>query len=249
MAKNKYIVGGEKSLNDASAAIRGVYANYPAMIPRFGHRPANEDGRYEVARFYTPFPNKKTRDAFVKRVKSYSSLAAPLSEAFAITSEAKDNIGIGYIDFLLTSVNVNFQEKSQIESVLSDNYVLYVYGQQPPTMMISGILINTYQDDWAAAFQILYSSILRGSRQADLKIPIYLRYGNHTVAASVLSFTQSIQSTNQEMVSFNMNLVVKKFSTDRIEGAVPTAVGVYASEIKSSADEDKGSDVVMKGVK
>lgn len=231
------IIGGENSLLDTSAELRGIYSRFPAGSPRFGHRRLDEGGRDEVARLYIPFESKRTRDAYVARAKRISPAAGKLAEALAITSLGTSNqYGIGYIDFILTDISEDFAEKVQVHEVLSDQYVSYFFGQRAPVFNMSGALLNTKQDDWAVAFRILYNSLLRGSKAADFGQAVRLKYGPRLATGVFLNMSQNINSSDQSKNGFSCALLVKRLDVFPQEGWTPTSYSV-----KSVTSEESDS--------
>jgi hypothetical protein len=119
--------------------------------------------------------------------------------------------GNGYIDFLLQSAVENFQEIVQVDELLGDTYVPWVYGQHAPTFTYSGVLLNTRQDQWRSAMHYLYNDVFRGTRLGKNHMLVRLQYDTFLVEGAMVSFVQSMNANDETMVQFNFQILVKRF--------------------------------------
>ena len=138
----------------------------------------------------------------------------------------------GYIDFLITQVQVGLQEKYQVSETLADNYVAYFFGQSAPVFTYSGYLINTVQDDQATNFFRLYVALLRGTQLARRQKIASLRYDSYIVAGSMLNLSLTHQGQNELLVPFTFQFLVKRvLISNYTAGWVPTrASGPFAAD-------------------
>ena len=194
------VLGGETSLKESPNVKferRGVYSNFPAVTPKYNQRALNDAGVEQQARLYIPI--QEDWDDYIKAIETFDPAAVKfikeLSGKQALTQTPKG--GLGYVDFFLESIQETFQEKSQINEDLSDNYVAYFFGQRPPVFSCSGKLLNTRQDDWSVAFSIVYQAALRGTRMAATQTFATLRYDTRIIQGVLLNFNQTLVSTNQ----------------------------------------------------
>src|SRR4051812_9359471 len=75
-----------------------------------------------------------------------------------ILSKLLDNgEGQGYIEFLLTGVNVQFNEKVQITQTFGDSETVYYFGKAPVFFNLSGVLIDSIDNPWFTKFVEMYS--------------------------------------------------------------------------------------------
>ena len=130
----------------------------------------------------------------------------------------------GYVDFLLTQAQESYQEKVQVVDVLSDNYVAFYFGSQPPVFQYSGVLLNTRQDDWRAAFTIMYNAIMRGSQLARRKKLITLAYDEMSVTGSIMGMTQTLTAEMQMASQFTFQMLVQRIDVNRTRSSIPTGV-------------------------
>jgi hypothetical protein len=188
------------------------------------------DGATEtMARLMVPRPDASSRWRFVASVTDPE--AHNLAKYVTTYGEQKNQMatagtGLGYIDFLLQNIQETYEEKVQIVDVLSDNYVAYYFGTSPPIFRYSGKLLNTYQDDWRAAFTILYRSVMRGTQLARRKANISLAYDNVVISGTMLNMSQVLTAEMQMAADFNFSLLVKRYDIYRLPGTKSTTPGV-----------------------
>lgn len=215
------LLGGDTSLipSGALTARKGVFATYPATTPKYATNNDSDWGLATMARLLVPVENSV---AFTNFVATFSSPEArKLAQALASYSNKRG--GIGYIDFLLGSAQESWQEKVQIVDVLSDNYVAYFFGSQPPVFTYTGTLLNSKQDDWRAAFTILYNDIIRGTQLARRRRSVTLAYDKMAVTGALVSFGQTLTAEMQLASQFQFQLLVKRIDVFRTINSKPTA--------------------------
>jgi len=138
----------------------------------------------------------------------------------------------GYVDFLITQVQVQLQEKYEVSETLADNYVAYFFGQSAPVFTYSGFLINTVQDDQATNFVRLYIALLRGTQLARRQKIASLRYDSYIVAGAMLNLSLTHQAQNEMLIPFSFQFLVKKLVISKFTaGWTPTRVdGPFAAD-------------------
>jgi hypothetical protein len=167
-----------------------------------------------MARMFIPFATEEAKNEFVSNVANTGDVAAYYgARALATTGKLGpgESYGIGYIDFLLQRANEQLQEKSQVVDVLSDNYVSYFFGQAPPMFQYSGILLNSHQDSWRAAFTSLYHHVLRGTKMARNKTVVTLSYDDVMVTGVLTDLSQLLTAELELAVTFNFSMLVKRY--------------------------------------
>lgn len=211
--------------NYAPTQRRGVYAASPGSTPKYASNRGQIKAEYEntTARLFIDLPEGKRKEQFVNSVtKRASSLARVLASGAGTGGSGST----GFIDFILTNANENFQEKAQIVDTLTDNYVAYYSGQEPPVFGYSGVLLNTYQDDQRVWMLLLYREILRGTRLAHRNLVANLRYDSFIVSGylETLSLGLSGETDNTaSQFSFTMRVKSMQIITDAL--AEPTLNG------------------------
>jgi hypothetical protein len=124
-----------------------------------------------------------------------------------------------FVKFLLTDVRENFQELSQVVTLLQDNYIPYFYGSAPITITISGVLINSVNDQWKYWFLLMYHKLIKGTRLAELpEAPsMSLWYEDTRIAGYPLNLNISHSVSDDTALPFSMDILVKEYSVEKAE--------------------------------
>lgn len=218
------LIGGDASLvnqkdNHQKGAPKGVFSLNPASTPKY--RTDIARATESMARILIPFSSAAARNRFVRRLPAGD--ARILGDALAVsdkTAKSRTGAGTGYIDFLLQNVQETYQEKVQVTDVLSDNYVAYFFGQEPPMFTYQGTLLNTRQDDWRSAFSIIYSELLRGTKLARRRRLMTLTYDNVAVTGTIVAMSQNLTADMEMAASFTFQMLVKRYDVYRLPGTV-----------------------------
>lgn len=182
--------GGDNSLyNDTSTARRGAFANHPAHIPKYNTN-NNLAATDTAARFY--FPNAKD-------LLRTNSADKDILQAF---------VGNGYIDFIATSVQMSYSERIQIRKLVNGAYSTYFFGTEPPTVNISGFLLNDFQNDWMVNFLRLYINYIRGSKLARRRRLAYFAYDSYLIGGIPFTTTNSLTGDNETTGQFSLQLLI-----------------------------------------
>lgn len=233
---------------------KGVFAQYPAMTPKF--TPTNDDRSLEtMARLIVPMSGPTALNKFVASFgKPGASEAQKLAKTLASIGNrnGNGNYGLGYIDFLLTAAVEAYQEKVQIVDVLSDNYVAYYFGAQPPVFQYTGVLLNSKQDDWRSAFTVIYNDIIRGTELARRKAVVTLSYDNMAVTGTVMNMSQTFSADGpyyQLAAAFNFSLLVQRIDVQRVTLSKSTQVATFPSYVKPGVFATRQFDVPPKTIR
>lgn len=204
---------------------RGVFGRNPGSTPKYAINRGPVKAEYEdtTARLFVDIPVGARRDAFKKSV---SKRAEPLADVLTSGSGTGGAGGTGFIDFILTSSNEIFQEKAQIVDTLTDNYVAYYSGQEPPVFGYNGVLLNTYQDDQRVWMLLMYREILRGTRLAHRNLAVSLRYDSFIVTGYLESLNLSLSGETDNTASqFSFTMRVKSMQIITDDLSRPTLNG------------------------
>lgn len=187
---------------------KGVFTENPAASRKYG------GDTITIARLAVPVATDARVDSLMK------SLSPEMRSIASQLFVGPGNYRLGYIDFLLQSAQESYSEKVQIVDTLSDNYIAYFFGQNPPMFQYSGLLFNTWQDDWRAAFFLLYEEILRGTKLARRKTFCTLRYDQQIVYGYLVNHSQVMSSDTQMAAQFNFTFLVKGVKVFRLPGTL-----------------------------
>jgi len=200
---------------------RGVFANYAGTTRKFNSHPQTTQ---TMARLAIPISGNPY-DFITK--SGLGATLGPLANSIII----QGNSGLGYIDFLLQNIQESFSEKVQVSDTIGDNYAAFFFGMSPPTFSFAGQFLNTYQDDWRAAFHLLYRNLLRGTMLARRNLILSLYYDNIIITGYMLNHNQQYTAEMQMASNFSFNMLVKNMTIFRLPGTMPTQADRLPSDI------------------
>jgi len=220
LKESNNLVGGWQDFLGNSAP-RGVFANYAGTTRKFNSHPQTTQ---TMARLAIPISG----DPYDFITKSgLGATLGPLANSIII----QGNSGLGYIDFLLQNIQESFSEKVQVSDTIGDNYAAFFFGMSPPTFSFAGQFLNTYQDDWRAAFHLLYRNLLRGTMLARRNLILSLYYDNIIITGYMLNHNQQYTAEMQMASNFSFNMLVKNMTIFRLPGTMPTQADRLPSDI------------------
>lgn len=192
----------------------GVFGQNPLMSPKYSlWRPRDAEYKDTMARLYISLPqlgdgsvDPKVRTAFLDSLPH----DAP-TQALAQVLIAGPGGGSGFIDFFLGQASERVQEVVQLDKVLADDYVAFLFGQEPPRFEYSGMLLNSLQDDQRSGFARAYNAILRGTQLARRGALARLKYDSVIVSGIMLAHQQTLNADNELAVPFSFSFLVKEY--------------------------------------
>lgn len=116
----------------------------------------------------------------------------------------------GYDSFLLTSVSCNLSEKMQVTEVFGDNEVVYYFGRQPVVFSISGVVVDSRDNEWFTDWLSMYSAVLRGSQLAQRNQLLRLVLPNMILTGTISSTSWTQDSSNDVSIPFNFSFLAKR---------------------------------------
>jgi len=134
-------------------------------------------------------------------------------------------------NFLLQSVNETRAEKAQVVQTF-DNAYIFFYGEQPRTLTISGILLNTEDFAWRYEWWENYNRYFRGTALVRAGYRLRLRWDDVTVEGYVLTSSCSEQTEAPYHINLQFQLFLTSYSSDH----QPTTFLPYTSQIIDPVD-------------
>ena len=137
-----------------------------------------------------------------------------------------------FIRFMMDSIQPQFNETIIPMKNLTDSFVTYVFGQEPPTCAFSGVLLHTTTDNWSELFLSLYQYVLRASKLAELSIlnkakyQVVISYQNKVMYGSIMNLSKSTQAQNEQGTRFSFNFLIKKMDINllhEVQAAAPSS--------------------------
>jgi hypothetical protein len=142
---------------------------------------------------------------------STSSLPAGLQGPGSALSQALNGTGQAdsYAEFLLTEVTCSLDEKMQITETFGDGEVVYYFGRQPIMFNMSGILIDSIDNNWFVDWLHMYSNVMRGSMLAQNYQLLKIVLPNMTLIGTMPSMNFRQSSENDAQIQFGFQFQVK----------------------------------------
>ena len=223
MPRPKVIPGGERHPMSGGSH-RGQFSQFPGATPKYAlNRGARDaENRESMARLFIEIPEGK-REAFINSVP-HASRALARVLCGGLTGRA-----MGFIDFLMTGAQEAFSEKYQVVETLSDNFIVYFFGQRAPTFQYGGTLLNTYQDDQRVWMMRLYQDILRGTQLARRKLLVRLRYDSVIVSGMLVAHGQSLTGDAVDHAAFNFTMIPTHYTIFTPNVCAPTQLRYAAT--------------------
>lgn len=199
-------VDGTVSTSDPSS---GVFSQNPGATLKYALNRGQRDAEHRetMARLFIQM-SEKERQQFVQSVPAETRA---LAKVLCGVGQGASG-GTGFIDFLLTQVSEPFQEKFQVVETLSDNFVVYLFGQAAPQFQYSGVLLNTYQDDQRVWMMRLYRDILRGTQLARRRKLVRLRYDSVIVSGIFVAHQQALDGTQENSAQFSFTMIPMQYT-------------------------------------
>ncbi len=202
------VPGGKESLLDENR-IKGVYAQHPAGTPKY--HPGNvPDSVGRQARMFIQVQNNRAYKDYIALLKGRAKSIARVLASTDPRAKGGTQTGYGYVDFLLQQFSYQNQEKHQVVEMLSDAYVSYFFGQAAPRVSLSGVVMNTRQDDWYDAWNILYQDLIRGTHLARRNQILILRVDTRLYYLAPVANSESLEAQTETAGRFGMQALVKK---------------------------------------
>lgn len=148
--------------------------------------------------------------------KSQSEVLSAISTANAATSgQGLDSVATsllsdgGYTDFLLTNIDVAFNEKIQVNEVFGDSEVVYYFGRSPVQFNFSGLLVDDVDNNWFYRFMVAYWGILRGTQMAKNHQLAQINLPNMTIVGTITGISYQQEASRDTDIRFNMQFLAK----------------------------------------
>lgn len=164
---------------------------------------------------------------------TYKELVGSGSEVAKMADPTDENAS-GYDKFLLTSISCSMSEKVQISEVFGDSEVVYYFGRQPLIFNISGLLVDSADNNWFVTWLKMYSDFLRGSQAAKNYELIKIVLPNMAITGSISGFSWNQDGNRDVDIPFNFQFIAKI-----VEPIATTNEGMVTSNRLASVDFSK----------
>lgn len=197
---------------------------------------------------YTAYVNSTT-----PRTLSYKSLIGPSGDATTM-SDPDGTKTSGYDKFLITGVSCAMTEKTQVTQVFGDNEVVYYFGREPIIFNISGVLIDSPDNDWFAQWMKMYSEFLRGTQLAKNYELLRIVLPNMTITGTISGFNWNQDANRDVDLPFSFQFIAKVVeptaatglsmpTTNLLNGVNFSAVAAFTGQAQINSLKGQVSDL------
>ena len=135
-------------------------------------------------------------------------------------------------NFLLQSAQRRRMEKAQIIQTFGANYWM-MFGEEPQFVMCQGMVLQAPNFQWASEFEFNYERYLRGTRCAETKSRVTLRYGTKVFEGLLMSMAMDEQAAQDNMrpLTFNFGILRSRDTAvpDVVDGKPPASYTRFTS--------------------
>lgn len=178
--------------------------------------------------------SKTQSDAYTNgtttRAVAYKDLIGNGGDASDMADPSNTN-SYGYDKFLITGVSCNMSEKTQVTQVFGDNEVIYYFGRDPIIFNISGVLIDSPDNDWFAQWMKMYSEFLRGTQLAKNYELLKVVLPNMAVTGTISGFSWNQDANRDVDIPFSFQLIAKV-----VEPTAAMALNMPVSNLLNGVD-------------
>ena len=222
------------------------FSQFPASTPKFAINagPRRSEFVETMARLTIDVGRRNMQSLLRTLPADVQAAARTLLFDGSLTAEDSYASGVGYFDFLLTSITDPKTEREQAVDTLSDNTVIFYSGQTAPVLSGQGVFINTFQDDQHVWFQLLYAELLRGSALARRGLITRFAYDSFFMSGYLTSLQTSLQGGIKNGVDFSFTFRVKQIqiATPILYNPSPTTSRVQSALFQSTQDNGANDD-------
>jgi hypothetical protein len=203
------IVQTERLFTNRARYAAKTQTNPDGSYKIFGDEGGGDRGDWAYIKLLTSETQKKEYlSGSTKRDVTYKDLIG--SESIVATASGTvSNTVRGYDKFLITGVACDLSEKVQISEVFGDGEVVYYFGRQPMIFNISGVLIDSPDNNWFTDWLKMYSDFLRGSQTAKNYELIKLVLPNMTLTGTISAFSWRQDSSRDVDIPFTFQFIAK----------------------------------------
>lgn len=130
----------------------------------------------------------------------------------------KKLVGNGLTSFLITNISYGFSEKTQINETFGDSITVMAFGASPVVLNISGVVTDDLDNDWFVRLIYAYKDYIRATKLAKNFQLVRLDMPNASFIGSVLNLNVSQESSNDAIVPFSMQFLVRSYQFYSAQG-------------------------------
>lgn len=119
--------------------------------------------------------------------------------------------GKGFTSMIIQNVGYQFVEKTQINETFGDSITVYAFGMAPLVLNIQGVVVDDLDNDWFVRLIHVYKDFIRATKLAKHFEIARLDMPDASYLGSILSLSINRDSTNDALVGFNMQFLVRNY--------------------------------------
>ena len=156
------------------------------------------------------FRGRRSRFRLISPTSAKNIQASGLSNVLRQELSAGSK-GKGFTSMLIQSISYQFVEKTQINETFGDSITVYAFGMAPLVLNIQGIVVDDLDNNWFIRLIHVYQDFIRATKLAKHFEIARLDMPDASYLGSVLSLSINRDSTNDAVVGFNMQFLVRNY--------------------------------------
>lgn len=121
-------------------------------------------------------------------------------------------------NFILQSVQLQRQERVQIIETFGDTFSFF-FGEKALVLVVSGMLLNSADFNWANEWQYNYERFLRGTKCVENRCRVFLSYEDWLAQGYILNCSTTVENQMPFLVPFQFSMLLTQPPTDLTLGA------------------------------
>lgn len=197
-------------------------------------------------------PSSKENWRYDKRNSNVAPSMPPLGVVEKINTPAHIRIydsanSYDRIDcFLLRQYSSRADERVQVFQAINGDVSMYFFGERPRIYSFSGIMYDTYNQQWANKLMRDYDSKLRGTKSIENRTEVCIVYEDKFLQGFVLNLTISKNAELLSGVQFTLDYILTKSSFISLDGTTLLPSNEYAKK-KTAPDSLEESQTKVIG--
>lgn len=188
---------GQKSpYGDTTAAVRGTFAQFPMTYPKYSLDNSVNGALETGLRLYLPVSN------LLKSNPRDADILKPL-------------VNNKYIQLIATNVAESFNERTEVNELINGKFATYYFGTKPPTLAITGRVLNDAIDDWRNQLLRLYTKYISGTNLSKMGRFVLVSYSDLIISGECTSLSTDLAGNSETHGGFSLNLIVHRMSIKR----------------------------------
>lgn len=190
-------------------------------------------------------PSSKENWRYDKRNSNVNPRMPPLGVVEKINTPAHIRIydsanSYDRIDcFLLRQYSSRADERMQVFQAINGDVSMYFFGERPRIYSFSGIMYDTYNQQWANKLMRDYDSKLRGTKSIENRTEVCIVYEDKFLQGFVLNLTISKNAELPSGVQFTLDYILTKSSFISLDGTTLLPSNEYAKKEKAPASPEE----------